>query len=665
MPSTQSQTSASVGQSQPLVLKEGQMIHGQIKQLFLGQMAEIQIGNQTMVAKLEVPLKAGDSYYFQVSSAKPELQLKIIAGPTTSADGQGLHKLMDAMQLPKSNEMMQLLNFVVKNKMPLSREGLLQAEALLKGVQPAARPEALIAIQKMVDLKLPLTEANFNSMISAQSKEGLQSVLASFRASLMTDSTVPADVKNLLAGSLGKIAKPFAETAGNALLANSLVNLLDKTGSAESRFATVQLLKSAGILPERTSLANLPQVLTSLMTASPSTDLSVDKAMPTLSAQSMQSGSSSVSGENRGLGIPTKIPVFSTQTMREMSIFFRQINGAPSTPTVSQLEGLKVLINGEPGLSTANKAALNAIVDQAATMRPTADASVKFVQQFSEVLIKMTAENTVASPFHLGGKGNTSKEPLLTLLNQTSNGADSSKLAALVQAAERSSNPEIQKLLQAAEGTVMTAIDGKAVKEAMQMVFRSLGLNYEAAMLGKNPDLAHLADSLKPQLLDLMQNPAISQTMRDGAEAIITRMNGPLLLSGENGVQHQLVMQVPLEFFGKRIDATLEWNGRMKEDGKIDPDFARILFYLELHSLEETVIDMQVQNKVVSVTVFNANEEVKMIGGPMIDSLKEGLDHSGYQLSGVFFKGFQEDQQVIPALKEETKMMQQGVDFRI
>ena len=83
-------------------------------------------------------------------------------------------------------------------------------------------------------------------------------------------------------------------------------------------------------------------------------------------------------------------------------------------------------------------------------------------------------------------------------------------------------------------------------------------------------------------------------------------MNGPLLSSGENGVQHQLVMQVPLEFFGKRLDATLEWNGRMKEDGKIDADFARILFYLDLHSLNKTVVDMQVQNRIVTVTVFNA-----------------------------------------------------------
>ena len=99
-------------------------------------------------------------------------------------------------------------------------------------------------------------------------------------------------------------------------------------------------------------------------------------------------------------------------------------------------------------------------------------------------------------------------------------------------------------------------------------------------------------------------------------------MNGPLLASGETGVQHQLVMQVPLEFFGKRIDATLQWNGRMKEDGKIDPSFARILFYLDLHSLDKTIIDMQVQNKIITITVYNADRSLKSVGRPMLETLQ-------------------------------------------
>ena len=112
-------------QNRPLVLNEGQMFHGQVKQLYPGQMAEIQIGGQKLFAKLEVSMKAGDSYYFKVSAVKPEMQLKIIAGPLQAAEGQSrqLGALMDAMQLPKTPEMQSLLAFAMKNKIPMSREG--------------------------------------------------------------------------------------------------------------------------------------------------------------------------------------------------------------------------------------------------------------------------------------------------------------------------------------------------------------------------------------------------------------------------------------------------------------------------------------------------------------------------------------------------------------
>lgn len=652
--SAQSQASLVNGQTQPLALKEGQMVHGQIKQLYPGQKAEVQIGNQSMIAQLEVPMKAGDSYYFQVNSVKPELELKIIAGPTSSTQdsGQQLNKLMEAMQLPKSNEMTQLLNFAIKNKMPITKEILIQAEALLKNIPPAARADALQAIQKLMELKLPMTEMNFNSIVSAQSKEGLNSVLTSLSASLLTDTTVSADVKHVISTALDKVAKPFAQATGNALLANSIVSLLDKAGSAESRFATVQLLKSVGILPERASLANLQQVLTSMITNETLPTKNTSSAWP----QTVQSEAN------------TNATQSNTQTMREITTLLRQINQTSINSTASltsQLENLKTLVNKETSLNQADKTTLHTIVDQTKNIKPTTESIARFVQQFNEVLVRITAENSIAAPFASEVKEQSLKQPLLALLNQNTNEMNTSKLTALVQAAERSGNPEVQKLLQVAESAVATAVDGKAMKEAMQTVIRALGLNYESTLLGKNSDIARLAETLKPHLIDLMQNPAVSQTIRDGAEAVVSRMNGPLLMSGENGMQHQLVMQVPLEFFGKRIDATLEWNGRMKENGKIDPDFARILFYLDLHSLEKTVIDMQVQNKVVSVTVFNANQTIKMIGTPLVDKLKEGLDNSGYQLSGVFFKDFEQDNKEATSTSEDMKMNKQGVDFRV
>ncbi len=262
------------------------MVHGQIKQLFPGQMAEVQIGGQKVFAKLEVPMKAGDSYYFQVNAVKPELQLKIISGPLQATEGQArqLGGLMDAMQLPKTPEMQALLAFVMKNKIPMTRDSLLEAEALLKGVPPAARNEALASLQKMIELKLPLTENIFRSLLGVETKEGLHSVLTSLRNALALDNTVTPQVKDAILSALEKMAKPFAQATGGALLGQSILTLLDRSAPGEERFAILQMLKSAGVLPERTSLANLPQVLASLISgegvARPSNALPASQPVP-------------------------------------------------------------------------------------------------------------------------------------------------------------------------------------------------------------------------------------------------------------------------------------------------------------------------------------------------------------------------------------------------
>ncbi len=110
------------------------MFHGQIKKLFPGQMAEVQIGGQKLMAKLEVPMKAGDAYYFQVKSVAPELQIKVVSGPLQATEGQSrqLSNLMESLHLPKSAEMQIVLNHFLKQRLPVSKEILLDAVRLLK-----------------------------------------------------------------------------------------------------------------------------------------------------------------------------------------------------------------------------------------------------------------------------------------------------------------------------------------------------------------------------------------------------------------------------------------------------------------------------------------------------------------------------------------------------
>jgi hypothetical protein len=124
-------------------------------------------------------------------------------------------------------------------------------------------------------------------------------------------------------------------------------------------------------------------------------------------------------------------------------------------------------------------------------------------------------------------------------------------------------------------------------------------------------------------------------------------------------------MQLPLELLGKRIDATIHWSGRKKNDDKIDADFARILFYLELESIKETVVDMQVQNRVVSVTVFNNDDRLKEIGSLLQEKLKVGLESVEYRLSGVTFKNFEEEVRKEAGKQKVMMSDHTGVDYRI
>lgn len=47
-------------------LKNGQILIGKVNKVFPDQTAEVQIGHQKMIANLEIPLRSGEMYWFQV-----------------------------------------------------------------------------------------------------------------------------------------------------------------------------------------------------------------------------------------------------------------------------------------------------------------------------------------------------------------------------------------------------------------------------------------------------------------------------------------------------------------------------------------------------------------------------------------------------------------------
>ncbi|MFS0823628.1 hypothetical protein [Bacillus sp. 1P02SD] len=72
-----------------------------------------------------------------------------------------------------------------------------------------------------------------------------------------------------------------------------------------------------------------------------------------------------------------------------------------------------------------------------------------------------------------------------------------------------------------------------------------------------------------------------------------------------------------------------------KKNGKIDPDFCHLLFSLELNELNEVVIDVKVQNRILSMSIFNDREGIEFLVEELKPSLQTNLEKQGYLLSSI------------------------------
>ncbi|GAB3067441.1 hypothetical protein [Virgibacillus ainsalahensis] len=153
----------------------------------------------------------------------------------------------------------------------------------------------------------------------------------------------------------------------------------------------------------------------------------------------------------------------------------------------------------------------------------------------------------------------------------------------------------------------------------------------------------------------------------DSSRQLLHFING-LQLQSVNESNHfiQANLQIPAERIGLIKDLELEFEGAKTENGEINSDFCRILFYLNLKNLKETVIDMNIQQRAVAVTIFNDTNLVKEMAQTLKPILKSGLEALNYQLSNVSFKPLdQVDEHRLHKPEKYTHLSYKGVDFRI
>ncbi|MFD1038003.1 hypothetical protein ACFQ3N_06225 [Virgibacillus byunsanensis] len=173
-------------------------------------------------------------------------------------------------------------------------------------------------------------------------------------------------------------------------------------------------------------------------------------------------------------------------------------------------------------------------------------------------------------------------------------------------------------------------------------------------------------NTIKSMLIQMAQQGEGMTQERSGQ--LLHFINGMQLQSvNESSNFMQASLQIPGEKLGLNSDVDLEFEGKKTENGEINPDYCRILFYLNLANLKETVIDMNVQKRTVAITILSEKVEQLENTAPLKKLLKEGLERLNYQLSTITYKPYQQqanDSKKNTVLKAYQSSYQ-GVDYRI
>ncbi|MBN8191480.1 hypothetical protein JI667_04890 [Bacillus sp. NTK074B] len=203
---------------------------------------------------------------------------------------------------------------------------------------------------------------------------------------------------------------------------------------------------------------------------------------------------------------------------------------------------------------------------------------------------------------------------------------------------------------------------GEELAKVLKRVIGDFGINYEA-QFHKGYEIQ--SQTLKEHLIGLSLNHPASD-IRQLADDIVLKMNHQVLQSQDHSPFLTIVQQFPLYLFGRNTDITLQWTGKEKEKGVIDGDYCRVLFYLNLEGINETLIDMQVQNRVISLTIWNDHPRIETLSQSFIPELKEGLDKLDYQLSTLKVKAPDKHANLSDKIfGDESNQTFSGVDVKI
>lgn len=237
--------------STKLQFHKGQIISGKVLFIDSQNNALVQVQNQKLLAKLEVPIDTARNYFFQVQGTEDKVILKVLENVTN------IDSLLNVLQVPNNKKMNHFMQSMLNSQLPINKEIVQKAT---NWIQLTNDPQKVIQTMKQIhSANLPFSNEVFQSLFHFHHGSSLTNLLNQFQQQLKShpDIKLNQQLQLLMGNSTINDAIQTVNWKNGESVQKVLQSIMNAIGfNAEAQLATGKLPVE---LPLKLQLMNLLQ----------------------------------------------------------------------------------------------------------------------------------------------------------------------------------------------------------------------------------------------------------------------------------------------------------------------------------------------------------------------------------------------------------------------
>ncbi|SFE16126.1 hypothetical protein SAMN04487969_101393 [Paenibacillus algorifonticola] len=578
-------------------LKPGQTVRALVLQVSDNNEAIVQINGVQVRAKLEVPLAAGQAAMLQVGAQAEGglIMLKQIDAALAELPEQSIKDLLKQFALPDQKWAAQIIKNLNQEGIPLNKDAAQVFQQAAAAMPAGADTEQWMqAAASAFKRGLPVTAATISALQQVMFGPAAHELLD--QLSQLASSAAAAGGKEAASGQAqagGKEAQLAQQLGKLQALLGEGAELLRGLGGGEKPGAAAGEAGRANALQPRGAEAGAAAVRAAETAGSgqPAKASGAEAAVAASKGDAAGTGAAASTGAGAGAagkaeGSPAN---WLGQMMKWLGVDHEQQLG-------KQLLGIQT----QPAAGSSEQGAAEPETGAANQARSGAEQALR-------------------------GDNSTGRNASSGQLQERSGAAERPQGAAQAQQQASAANDKLP------EGSKLTTDLLKADSLANTLQ----GHKAEPLPALAQDNKQNIQESLKSVLLALSTSDDVPAALKETAQQLVQHITGQqLLMSPErNGALFShLTVFVPFKGDDGNQTASVHIQTRRGRKGELDADNCRLLFDLSMKTLGDTVVDVHVVDKIVSLTLWNNHPAMDGLAQSSRAEVAESLNQAGYQL---------------------------------